>query len=416
MSLAEPAGHDEELDLRELLETLCRRRWFILSITLAAVVAAAVLSFLVLPPVYQSRVTVALPPADAAEEEALDLPPRAYRELAASRPVMAAVREELGLDLTLEGVRGHFDIELEPDARLLTVTASAGDPEGALALAREWATRFAQAAQGHLAARLHQQRAGAEQAFRAAAAALEQAEEQLTRFDRQYPLDLLRARLETLEGELVRTEARFRELTATLIPTDRARLAALRQTLAAQARTLEGSRVPLILPEPDPAAGVTGSAVTLLNPVYLRLSQDLADTQVRLTSYEEEARNLERRIASLEAETADLRNRLVPLRVQRERLARALREAQVTYRREQARLDRLQSLASRIPDLAATPVLSEPTLPEAPVSPRKLLNMLVAMVLGGIAGVVGAFMTEWWRASARPPAVARESPPTGEAL
>ena len=37
------------------------------------------------------------------------------------------------------------------------------------------------------------------------------------------------------------------------------------------------------------------------------------------------------------------------------------------------------------------------SIPEKPVSPRKLLNTAVAGMLGLMVGVFGAFAVEWWR-------------------
>lgn len=65
--------------------------------------------------------------------------------------------------------------------------------------------------------------------------------------------------------------------------------------------------------------------------------------------------------------------------------------------REQARLRELKaSLSTRaVPEL-----LLAPTLPQQPSSPRTLLNVVVAGVLGFMMGTFVAFGVEWWRTTA----------------
>jgi hypothetical protein len=41
---------------------------------------------------------------------------------------------------------------------------------------------------------------------------------------------------------------------------------------------------------------------------------------------------------------------------------------------------------------------SAAAVPEEPVSPRKLLNTVVAGALGGIVAVIGVFISGWWHA------------------
>ncbi len=53
-------------------------------------------------------------------------------------------------------------------------------------------------------------------------------------------------------------------------------------------------------------------------------------------------------------------------------------------------------LAAQLPALARVEVVSPSILPEAPVSPRPLLNMAVAAVLAFFAATFFVFLREWW--------------------
>ena len=45
----------EEISLRELIEVLLKRKWLIVSITLAALLVSGIVSFFILSPVYEAR-------------------------------------------------------------------------------------------------------------------------------------------------------------------------------------------------------------------------------------------------------------------------------------------------------------------------------------------------------------------------
>ncbi len=48
---------EEEIDLRDYINVLLKRKWLIIGIVLMAVVIAAIISYIILPPIYQSSVT-----------------------------------------------------------------------------------------------------------------------------------------------------------------------------------------------------------------------------------------------------------------------------------------------------------------------------------------------------------------------
>ncbi|MDI3316139.1 MAG: hypothetical protein QJR14_00665, partial [Bacillota bacterium] len=75
--------------------------------------------------------------------------------------------------------------------------------------------------------------------------------------------------------------------------------------------------------------------------------------------------------------------------------------------------DRLLALRQSLDAVAAPLVLEDPRLPEAPVAPRKALNLAVALVLGLMAGVFAALLADFWargRGGAAAPAEAPAAP------
>src|SRR5690606_40371398 len=66
---------------------------------------------------------------------------------------------------------------------------------------------------------------------------------------------------------------------------------------------------------------------------------------------------------------------------------------------EAARLERdeIMALQRQLPIRSRMEVISEPMLPDSPVAPRKMLNLALGAMLGGMIAVFGVILAEWWR-------------------
>ena len=287
---------DDGIDLRFYVDVLSRFKWLIAGVTAAAIAVAAFLSYVVLSPSYESSVVVALPAAGG--EAGLGMTPLGYEEFAVSDAVLGAVRQNLGFDQNPGQLPGSYDVQLRQDGGLLLITASAGTAEESFQLANQWVSGFNEKVLTLLEGQLGRQQAALNQALAELLGELENAKETLATMDQETSLSLMGSRLSRMEQELVRDEGRLHELTTNLIPTDDAKVSFLQESLASQPQTLSGTLGGVTLPEEGAGAGVVSSNVTLLNPVYLQLSQDLAVTRTRLVTNQSEADNLRQRIPS----------------------------------------------------------------------------------------------------------------------
>ena len=357
-----------------------------------AVAVVGVVSYLVLPPRYESSVVISLPVAD--DESGLGMSPRAYKEFALSSPVMATIDRDIGPFPISDQLRNRYDLQLSPDARLLAVTASAQSAEEAFNLSSGWVDAFYKSTLALIKGQIADQKANSEQAVEGLVAQLTQAEDELATFDRENSISLKEARLSGLEAELVggilsgsgedRTgaETRLCQLTLYSIPTDEARLAFLTDALTKEPETLDG---------------VNSNGVTILNPVYLQLSRDSVETRTRLVTNRREVESLGERIISLQDEIEQLRTNIVTSETQRKRLDRTIEEIETVYEPTRAKLDLLLAAERRLPELSRPGNVSEAVLPQAPVAPRKVLNMTLACFAAGVLGVSAALFLELYR-------------------
>jgi len=137
----------EMLELKDLLLILKKRLWVIIATTLTAAILAAILSFFIMDPVYQSDTslyignnldnqgTIAYNDLLLNSQLVND-----YRELVKSRMVTSMVLERLGLkDMTLEQLSKKLNVVSKQNTRIIEISAQDTDPE----LARDIANMVA---------------------------------------------------------------------------------------------------------------------------------------------------------------------------------------------------------------------------------------------------------------------------------
>src|SRR5690606_41318023 len=90
---------DDEIDLRQLIECLWRRRWLIVGLVVTAVVAAGVISYAVLPPRYESSVKPDITARGPGERR---FDPGVYVALATSQRASASMSPRGSVDKTPE--------------------------------------------------------------------------------------------------------------------------------------------------------------------------------------------------------------------------------------------------------------------------------------------------------------------------
>jgi len=273
------------------------------------------------------------------------------------------------------------------------VAALAGAPELTVEYCNAWLEAFDREVLLFMEEKLTREKSLAAQVLMQRTEELAQAEEELGAFDRNNPISLKENELRVLENELVQGEQTLRELQMT-IPTDEARLKFLEETLAKEKETLTGNVGGTVYPDSS-AAGVTSANVTILNPVYLNISQDLATTRARLVANQEKAKLLVKKNEDIQKKIEETREKIVSWKLERERLLRNETEAKRLYNEARGEYEAYLQTESNLLSLAKSRVVVEPALPQRPVGPRKLFNTALAGILGLFAGVMTAFFVEW---------------------
>lgn len=404
----EPSGaQDLEIDLGDLLAVLWKRRWVWGGMAAVAVLTAALLSYFVLPPVYQAAMTIMVVQASeerrpVSGEQTLEdavnplsfLPQmtiKTYEAQLTNPRLLVRVRDRLGLDPKLYGegvLAGMVKAGQIRDTNLIRVTVEHTDP----VLARRFAETLA------------------EEFFTLIE---ENVNEQLQR-----SLGLLERQLEVtgreMDAAIARlTEARSRPRSAALVEEEfnttrellaavRAELAeyevdaaALRDMVAALDAQIEQTPAELEFKETSTAAeGETTTIREEPNPAYQSLVQLRQERAAELARVEAEISVLVTRAAELESAAQRLQAELVQVRAEEQALERKVQQLEKTFALLSEKLAETRALqAGNLAETAAL-LTAPPVTPEAPVRPRKAMNMAVAAMLGLMLGVMLAFVVE----------------------
>lgn len=126
-----------EISLRELIETILNGKWIITTITAIAVLIAAIASYFIIHPSYETSAKVLLNSVkqeNAGSELAMYLneavSPQVFSERLQSSQLLKRVIEKEGLnDWTVKKLRSSFTVETKPDSNIVTLSLKGKDPK-----------------------------------------------------------------------------------------------------------------------------------------------------------------------------------------------------------------------------------------------------------------------------------------------
>ncbi|HFC09894.1 MAG TPA: hypothetical protein ENJ54_08620 [Chloroflexi bacterium] len=404
---------EDEIDLRELVLTLWRGKWIIVAVTLAAAVAALVVS-LALPEQYQAEADLVLtqPELENQVSEGLSLhiivpdvktvtvmaqAPKLFQRLSEDPAVQAAWAQE-EKSLTWQRLAGSAEVK-EQGKDGLQLLFKDTDPARAALVANHWAKLVADDINARygweaLDAQLAPQIRSAWENYQKtqdnylqvldgskATALSVQLENVKSTLD--CVLSLSRS-LERLRASVASFEKYLNglETTAAFSPSDALTLVMLQQQVwALQVCASSTINVQVQWPADALSSLTVGEAKGLIKELQ--------------TAIEEREQGLTEQQKSLEAETVNLKKTLEEEQARVREAAQQRDTAWETYRSLTALRSQTQALASSENQVALLSAQAVP--PEEPVSPRTKMNVALAAVLGVILGMMGVWVKAWWQ-------------------
>lgn len=364
------AAYSDEIDLRAYIDILWKWRWFLVSVVLIAALSAAALSFFVLSPVYEASAQIMVPkdPLPA--------------EIILSPGFMQEVIEELRLPqdrYTPFALSKNVTVEpSKVSTSLTTIKVRDNDPTLAVSIANTIAADFLafvkdkniEAMSGSVAY-LDAQKSEVDLHLSAKRSERDALRQSGRLEAQQREADRLWSRVSDYRSQLASGQVRETELLKGI--------AELESLIATTPKELDGP--------PDWSGHVT----KIPNETYQRYEQTLGFKRVELTELRVRLQQIQALLPEYEGEYALAYANLVSLQRQLQDLDVDISELTAQKNTLESRMNQL------VASLPQTSVVTQAVAPEEPVSPRKLLNVAVATVLGGFVSVFAVFFIEYWR-------------------
>lgn len=141
------------LDLTELFGILRKRIWLIISITFATTLISAILSFFVLSPIYEAKISIIIGRSEAAEASMktdyndvmmFQKLSKTYAEIAKSNVVAEKTINDLGLNVnTVDYLKG-LTVTPQPDTQIIVLRYQSKDAIEAAKIINKHASNFIQ--------------------------------------------------------------------------------------------------------------------------------------------------------------------------------------------------------------------------------------------------------------------------------
>jgi capsular polysaccharide biosynthesis protein len=133
------------LDLRELYDILQKRWKLIVNVTAIFVVISIILSFFILTPVYEAKVTVIVGKEEQNSEKRIDYNDimmyqklvKTYAGIAKSRTVVEKTINSLSLDTEYDKFLDKLNVTPQPDTQIMDIKFQSKDPKEAMQVANK---------------------------------------------------------------------------------------------------------------------------------------------------------------------------------------------------------------------------------------------------------------------------------------
>ena len=421
----------EEISLRELIEILLKRKIFIIAITAIAVLAAGIISFFVLNPIYEAKVVLMASNISALNKEQegthnikelLDsisqypqMSIEAYKEQIKNPNIMEQTIKELNLDekdinrLTL---RNMITLNTVKDTNLITISVKNKDKVLAENIANTVANKFtvhvseiaktqADKSSNYIKTQLEIEKAKLDEALVEYKHYLAQPQG-LTELEKEVStkIDLVN----TYKTKLLDIEINEKKIVASLNAAEKeldktSEKLLLKKSivddslLASYAEDETGKKLKDLANINLEAEEINQNYINLksqMNNFEIYLSDLMAEKEATIKSLEKTRNELE----TLQVDLADKKH-------QDKTIMQKVDFAQSTYEAFLKKYEEIRILKSSDIGDASIIIVSPAVEPIKPIAPNKKLNVAIAGVLGLMLGVLGAFFMEYWTESGK---------------
>ena len=415
-------NNGEELELRDYIEVLLRRKWIIILVFFVTAISAGVGALYLVKPVYQASALLMISkPRYQVELEPkiktfipLEISLETYKNLIKSADLEEKVIKKLGLDqppdeLTIEALDKMVSVEAVPKTDLIKISVKSGVPGKAKEIVNTWVALFIEENKDLSLRETKEAQSFIENQLKISEQSLSLAEEELKQFNEESRISMLAKEIDDKIRRIISSEGRLTDLKV-LIKQKEAELNQAGNQLAKQPETFvltksmyDDASFNQLISELTPQEASLLKNLRFksetLNPLCTSLRSRVANLKIDLDGYQSEASQLTKNITAYQTRIKQLRKELAAEELTKLRLERARNTANSVYN-----VVSQKAAETKIAVATETGVVKVVSLahePENPVGSGKRRIVLIGGALGLFMGIFIAFFVDYWKRTGR---------------
>jgi len=316
-------NNGEELELRDYIEVLLRRKWIIILVFFVTAISAGVGALYLVKPVYQATALLMISkPRYQVELEPkiktpipLEISLETYKNLIKSADLEEKVVKKLGLDqppdeLTVEALDKMVSVEAVPKTDLIKISVKSGVPGKAKEIVNTWVALFIEENKDLNLRETKEAQSFIENQLKISEQSLSLAEEELREFNEESRIDSLKKEIEEKLTKMMSYELKLGDVRISLKKAE-AKLSQIKREMVAQEKILASADISQL------TAGMKYSEAKNFIEGQLKLAKEnLGAKEEELKKFDEESRismlgkeidDKIRRIIGSEGRLADLK-------------------------------------------------------------------------------------------------------------
>ncbi len=408
---------EEEIDLREYVNVLIKRKGVIILIFLIAVITAALVSYFYLKPVYEASTILMI----SKPKYQVELEPKiqtqivpeislaTYESLIKDREIEEEVIKKLNLEqppyeLTPDNLQGMITIEALKNTNLIKMNLQASNPELAKDVVNTWAVLFVEKNKELNLKESRESQVFIEDQLKISKQNLYKIEEDIREFNETNRIEILENEIRGKAAKVLNYELRLADVKLSF-KEENAKKEQIIATLKEQDKILKLNKsitddqffyqlISYITKGNLEAINLTYVSEEI-NPIYYNFAQELISTNILISSLQAEENQLIENIDDFNLKLETLRKELAQDKLTQSRLEREYNTAKGVY-------DILSQKAEEVKIAVATEsgmvkIANLAYEPKYPIKPNKKLNILIAGVLSLFIGIFVAYFMEFWQ-------------------
>jgi capsular polysaccharide biosynthesis protein len=416
--------HEEEIDLREYINVLLKRKGIIILIFLIAIIAAAMVSYFIIEPVYQANTVITVSKPKIGNSIVSEPSLEDYKNLITDNALEEELIQKLNLnkppfELTPYDLEQMLTIELPKNTNLIKMNLQASNQKLAKDIINTWATLFVEKNKKLYFDEVKKAKISVEDRLKHAEQDFFEIEEKVIKFSETINVELV----ELIEDEVMYKienilsyevmhkienilgyKLRLVDIQLSL-EKEKARKEQIITAINEQEKILKLNKsivdnqffqqlISNITDDNLEIANLTYVSEEI-NPIYYNLAQQLISTNISINSLIVEENQLTQNIVDFNASLEELKKELTEKKLILSQLNREYSAKEKLYNNLYKQAEEIWLTETTEEDLLKISSLAYE--PRAPIKPNKKLNILIAGVLGLFVGIFVAFFLEFWQ-------------------